>query len=82
MLVLSKESFAKKIEIGDLVQDKQTGDYFIVGFKDWDGGSKTGYFVFDFTENNISGIYSDIGEMVTERDLQLVAKKEDLVIAY
>lgn len=82
MLVLSKEVFTEKIDIGDLVQDSVTGEYALVGFKQWEGKTQTGYFLFEFADNDISGIYDSIEELVDERELRLIAKNEYLVIEH
>lgn len=79
---LKKEGLTSEIEIGDLVQDEWTGDYSIVGFKSWDGETKKGFFVFKFKDNDISGIYDSIEEMVKERELRLIAKNNKLQLLY
>lgn len=78
MLVIRKECLTGEVEKGDLVQDRQTGDYGIIGFKAW--GDTQGFFVFEFVNRDISGIYDNLEEMLEERDLQLIAKEEDLAI--
>lgn len=79
---LKKEGLTSEIEIGDLVQDECIGDHYIVGFKNWVGNTRKGYFIFNFNSNDIFGIYDSIEEMVEKRELRLIAKNNKLQLLY